>query len=121
MQLGLRTLGMLIGLVGTCLAFAINLLYSSAHVLGRVMGITANTGHFFWGLLVVVIALVGSLLGLISAPAGSILLVIAGIGLFFIAGWWALFASPFLFLAAVVMFAGRRETSHATTTTTSAR
>src|SRR5215469_96917 len=40
MQLGLRTLGMLIGLVGTCLAFAINLLYSSAHVLGRVFGIT---------------------------------------------------------------------------------
>ena len=109
MQIGLRTLGMISGLIGTCLAFAINLLYSSAHVLGRVAGITSNTGHFFWGLLVVIVALVGSLVGLISAPVGSILLVIAGIGLFFVAGWWALFASPFLFLGAVVMFAGRRE------------
>jgi hypothetical protein len=112
---------MLIGLVGTCLAFAINLLYSSAHVLGRVFGITANTGHFFWGLAVVIVALAGSLLALISAPVGTILLCIAGIGLFFVAGWWALFASPFLFLAAVVIYAGRREPSHATTTTTAAR
>jgi hypothetical protein len=111
MQLGLRTLGMLIGLVGTCLAFAINLLYSSAHVLGRVFGITSDTGHFFWGLGVVIVALAGSLVALISAPVGSILLCIAGIGLFFVAGWWALFASPFLFLAAVVIYAGRRERS----------
>jgi hypothetical protein len=121
MQLGLRTLGMLIGLVGTCLAFAINLLYSSAHVLGRVFGITSDTGHLFWGLLMVIIALAGSLVGLISAPFGSILLVVAAIGLFFVAGWWALFASPFLILAAVVMFAGRREPSRTTTTTTAAR
>lgn len=111
MQIGLRTLGMICGLVGTGLAFAINLLYSTAHVLGRVAGITSNTGHFFWGLLVVLVALVGSLVGLISAPVGSILLLIAGIGFFFVAGWWALFASPFLILGAVVMFAGRRERS----------
>jgi hypothetical protein len=116
MQLGLRTLGMLVGLVGTCLAFAINLLYSSAHALGRVFGITANTGHLFWGLLMVLIALAGSLVGLISAPVGSILLIIAGIGMFFVAGWWALFASPFLFLAAVVIFAGRREPSRTAAT-----
>jgi hypothetical protein len=114
MQLGLRTLGMLIGLVGTCLAFAINLLYSSAHVLGKVLNVTNNSGHFFLGLLMVIIALAGSLVGLISAPAGSILLVVAAIGLFFAAGWWALFASPFLLLGAVVIYAGRRERSRTT-------
>jgi hypothetical protein len=109
MQLGLRSLGMIVGLVGTCIAFAIDLLYSVVHVLGRVTNITTDTGHFWWGLLVTIVALVGSVLSIFSGVVGSILLLIAGIALFFVVGWWALFASPFLFLAAWLAFAGRRE------------
>jgi len=109
MQLGLRSLGMIVGLVGTCIAFAVSLLYSVAHVLGRVANITSDTGHFWWGLLVAIVALVGSVLSLFSGIAGSVLLLIAGIAMFFVVGWWALFASPFLFLAAWLAFAGRRE------------
>jgi hypothetical protein len=100
---------MIVGIVGTCIAFAVNLLYSVVHVLGRVANISTDTGHFWWGLLVTIVALVGSVLTLFSGIAGSVLLLVAGIALFFVVGWWALFASPFFFLAAWLAFAGRRE------------
>jgi hypothetical protein len=109
MQLGLRSLGMIVGIVGTCIAFAVSLLYSVVHVLGRVANVSTDTGHFWWGLLVTIVALVGSVLSLFSGIVGSILLLVAGIALFFVVGWWALFASPFFFLAAWLAFAGRRE------------
>jgi hypothetical protein len=112
MQFGLRTLGMLVGLVGTCIAFAINLLYTVTHVLERVVGISTSSSHFLWGLLIVLASLVGSVLGLFSGITGAVILIVCAIALFFVAGWWALFASPFLVLAAVLLYAGRGERVH---------
>jgi hypothetical protein len=100
----MRVLALILGLVGTVVAFIINVLYSSLHVLGRVAGITDDSSHFFWGLLVVLIALVGSFLVLFSPLVGAVLLAIAGIAFFFIAGWWALLASPFLLVAAFMAY-----------------
>ncbi len=50
-QFTMRTLALIIGLLGVVLAFLINLLYSSLHVLGRITGITSDQSHFFWGLI----------------------------------------------------------------------
>lgn len=108
MRLTLRVVAMGVGIFGAVVAFVINALYSSAHVLGRVAGITANSSHFFWGLLVAVVGLVGAVLAPISAEMGAILMLVAGIALFFIVGWWALLASPFLFVAAGIAYWGRR-------------
>lgn len=104
MQLTLRTLAMIIGIFGAVIAFIINILYSSFHVLGRVTGITADQSHFFWGLLVILIGFIGSLLVLVSPVVGAVLLAVAGIAFFFIVGWWALLASPFLLVAAVLAY-----------------
>ena len=103
-QFTMRTIAMLIGLFGVIVAFVINFLYSFIHVLGRVSGITSNQSHFFFGLLVILIGFVGSLLALFVPIVGAVLLVVAGIAFFFIAGWWALLASPFLLIAAVLAF-----------------
>ncbi len=46
MQFTMRTLAMLIGLFGVVVAFVINILYSTFHVLGRVAGITLFIGSF---------------------------------------------------------------------------
>ena len=100
----MRILALILGLVGTVIAFIVNVLYSSLHVLGRVTGITNDSSHFFWGLLVVLVGLVGSFLVLFSPLVGAVLLAVAGIAFFFIAGWWALFASPFLLVAAFMAF-----------------
>jgi len=100
----MRIVALLIGLLGVVIAFVINILYSSFHVLGRVAGITNSQSHFFWGLFVILIGLVGSLCALFIPTVGVVLLVVAGIAFFFIAGWWALLASPLLLIAAFLAF-----------------
>ena len=100
----MRILSLIIGLIGVVIAFFVNIFYSSFHVLGRVAGITNDQTHFFWGLFVVLIGLVGSLFVLFIPTVGMVLLLIAGIAFFFIAGWWALLASPFLLVAAFLAY-----------------
>ncbi len=57
----------------------------------------------------VLIALVGSVLAMfIPITGAAVLLLIAGIAFFFIAGWWALLASPFLFVGAVLAYNASR-------------
>jgi len=109
MQFTVRVLAMLLGIFGVIIAFIINLLYSSLHVLGRVAGITNNQTHFFYGLLVILIGFIGSLLALFFPTVGAVLLVVAGIAFFFIAGWWALLASPFLLVAGVLAYRHSRQ------------
>ena len=109
MQFTMRTLAMLTGLFGVVVAFAINILYSFIHVLGRVSGITNDRSHFFFGLLVVLIGFVGSLLVPFNPIVGAVLLVVAAIAFFFIVGWWALLASPFLLIAAALAYKHSRE------------
>jgi hypothetical protein len=99
-----RILALVIGLLGVVAAFIINLLYSSLHVLGRVAGITNNQTHFIWGLVVVFIGLVGSVFALFLPTVEVVLLLVAGVAFFFIAGWWALLASPFLLIAAFLAY-----------------
>jgi len=103
-QFTMRTLAMITGLIGVVVAFVINILYSTLHVLGRVTGITSDQSHFFFGLLVILIGFIGSLMVLFTPIVGAVLLAVSGIAFFFIAGWWALLASPFLLIAAVLAY-----------------
>jgi len=105
----MRILTMIIGLIGVVIAFFVNIFYSFFHVLGRVSGITNDQSHFFWGLFVILIGLVGSIFALFSPIVAMVLLLISGIAFFFIAGWWALLASPFLLVAAFLAYRSSRE------------
>jgi hypothetical protein len=111
LRLTMRTFALIIGLIGVVIAFIINLLYSSLHVLGRIAGITSDQSHFFWGLVVIAVGLVGSLSVLFLPTMGVVLLLVAGIAFFFIAGWWALLASPFLLIAALLAYRHSRRPS----------
>jgi hypothetical protein len=103
-QFSLRILAMIVGLVGVVIAFIVNLLYSSLQIMGRVSGVTSGPMHFFFGMLVILIGLIGSVVAVFDPIVGAVLLAIAGIAFFFIAGWWALFASPFLLVGAVLAY-----------------
>ncbi len=103
-----RTIALIVGLVGTVIAFIINILYSLVHVIGRVSGITNDNSHFWWGILVVIAALIGSFLAPVFAIGAAILLLASGIAFFWIVGWWAIIASVFLFVAAILTFSNRR-------------
>ena len=102
-----RTIAMIVGLIGTLIALIIDILYSLVHVLGKAAGVTNDTSHFFWGLFVVLVALGGSFLAPILPILAAIMLLGAGIGFFFVVGWWAVIASPFLFVAAILTFSNR--------------
>src|SRR5260370_6514324 len=97
MQFTMRTLAMITGLIGVVVAFVINILYSTFHVLGRVTGITSNQSHFFFGLLVILIGFIGSLMGLFTPIVGAVLLVASGRGVFF--HCWLLRAPSFPLLS----------------------
>ncbi len=103
-----RTIALIIGLVGTVLALIINILYSLSHILGRIAGFEPDQSHFFWGLLVVLVALAGSLLAPILPILAALMLVAAGVAFFFIVGWWAIIASVFLFVATLLTFSNRK-------------
>ncbi len=103
-----RALAAIVGLLGTVLALLINILYSLSHVLGRASGITSNPSHFWWGIVVVIVAFIGSCLAPVFAIGAAILLLATGIAFFFVVGWWAVIASIFLFLAALLCFSNRR-------------
>jgi hypothetical protein len=104
----LRTIAMIVGLIGTVIALAINILYSLFHVLGRIAGMASDSTHFFYGLIVVLVALGGSFLTLWSPILAAIMLLASGIALFFVVGWWAFLASPFLLVAALLTFSNRK-------------
>ncbi len=109
MRFGLRTLGMITGLIGATIALAIDILYNLAHVLAVVTRVSHSTSHFWWGLVIVLASYAGSVVGLFNGQVGAVILVVCAIGLIFVVGWWALFASPFLLLAAVLLYLGRSE------------
>jgi hypothetical protein len=104
-----RMMAMAIGLVGSVIAFVVVALYSLAHVLARVYGITADRSHFFIGIGLTIVAIIGSLSLVGSAEIGAVILVLATIGFFFILGWWAIIPAIFLLGAAGAAFMSRRE------------
>ena len=114
MRLTMRTIGMLIGIFASIVALLVDSLYSFFHVLGRVSGITDDASHFWWGLLVTLIGFAGSLLAISSPVLAAILMLAASVALFWIVGWWAIFASVFFFTGAALTFLDR---GNATTTT----
>jgi len=112
--MAMRTLGMFFGIFASVIAVIVDSLYSFFHVLGRVSGITNDPSHFWWGLFVTLIGFVGALLSMGSPIAAAILMLVAGVALFWVVGWWAIFASLFFFIGAALAILDRRR---ATTTT----
>lgn len=107
-RFSLRSIALIVGLVGSFLALIVNLLYGVFHLLGRVAGITSDSAHFFLGVLVVLIGVSGSLMAPVFPMLGGIALAIAGVVFFFAVGWWALLVSPFFFVAALLTLSNRR-------------
>jgi hypothetical protein len=105
-----RALIVTLGIVGAVVAGCVATLYSLLHVLGRISGITDDSSHFFIGMALALAGLVGAFMSVGSPGGGAALLAVAGIGLFFVVGWWALLAAPFLLGAAFLAYRNRDAT-----------
>ncbi len=111
MRTTLRIAALVLGIVGAFDALFINVAVS---LLGRfrdIVGYTTQT-HGFIGVLVVILALVGSVLVVRYPVAGGALLLIAGVAFIFVAHWWALLAAPQLLIAGLLGVAERSEPVH---------
>ena len=107
-RFALRTIALIVGLIGAILALIIDVLYSLLHALAHVTGVSNDRTHFFYGLVVVIVGAIGAFLAPIQPIIAAVLLVIAGIAFFFVVGWWALFTLPFFLIAAALTFSNRQ-------------
>lgn len=107
-KLAMRTLGMVLGLLAGALMLIIDILYSLAHTLGELAGYSADTTHFFIGLLFTIIGVVGAFLADPLPNASMVFMLVAAVAFFFIVGLWAIIPAIFFALAIVIIFFDRR-------------
>lgn len=104
-----RILALILGLVGCAIALVVNISYSTFHRAASMLGDPSLTRtHGFIGLGLILVGVIGSIVALFSPIIAAILLLVAGIGLFFVVKGFAVFSILFFVLAAVFAFLGRR-------------
>ena len=107
MKLALRTVALIIGVVGFLVGLVVNFAYSTFHFVGDLMGADVRQSHGVIGFLVLVVGLIGALIAPFSATVSAVVMLVVAIALFFILHWAALLVSPFFIAAAILVFLDR--------------
>jgi hypothetical protein len=96
-----RITAMIFGLIGSVIALMIVLAWEAFHLTSVLVGSSTDSStRTGWGLLLVGIAALASILALFLDRISSILFLIAGIGLFFVISGWAIIPLIFFLIAA---------------------
>ena len=106
MQLLMRVFALIIGLLAAALGLVINFLYSATHDVLRLAGTADTTTHGWIGLGLAIVGFVGAITALFWPWVSAVLMLIAGIGLCFVLHWFAIFTTPFFFIAAAMLYIG---------------
>jgi hypothetical protein len=115
MNIPVRTLALISGIIGGVIGFIINILNSSLRFVGQIANITDSGGHLFIGTLVAIVACIAAILVMFAPEVGAILLILCAIGFFFAIGWWALIPAIFLLVGAWLAMRTRAHREPATT------
>ena len=108
LRLALRTIGMILGLLASALVLIIDILYSLTNTLINASGHpTGVDSHFFIGLLVTLIGVVGSFLADPLPDVSVVLMLIAAVAFFFLVGLWAIIPAIVFLIALVIVFLDR--------------
>ena len=103
-----RAGAMILGIVGVVVALVVNFAYSGVHDALRLGGDKhISHSHGFIGFLLIVVGFVGALLALPAPVVSAVLLLVAGIGLFFVVKAYAILCSVFLLVAALLAYVDR--------------
>jgi len=99
---------MIFGLVGSIIAAIVNILYTIIH---HAIGTLGDSGldrtHGGFGFLLVVIGVIGAFTALVAPQVAAVLLLIAGIGMFFTVKGYAVFSIMFFVVGALLAFFDR--------------
>lgn len=113
MRVALRLAALVLGVIGAFDGVIINILVSTVHRIDQVLGGSADPTHGFIGFALCLAFLVGAVLALRFPLVAGIILILAGIGFFFIVHAWALLASPQVLVAGwLALVDSREEASH---------
>ncbi len=107
MRIALRTVALIIGVVGFVIGLIVNFAYSSFHFIGDMMGADIRQTHGFIGFWVLLLGVIGALLAPFAAVVSAVIMLVAAIALFFVLHWAALLVSPFFIVAAILAFLDR--------------
>jgi len=107
MRFALRTVALIIGIVGVVIGLIVNFANSTFHFIGDMMGADVRQSHGVIGFLVLMLGLIGALLAPFTALVSAVIMLVVAIALFFILHWAALLVSPFFIVAAVLAFLDR--------------
>lgn len=108
-----RIVALILGLVGSIIAFVVDISYSTFHHVAGFLGdSTLNRTHGFLGFGLVLVGVIASFLALFSPIIAAILLFLVGIAFFFVVKGFALFSILFFILAAIFAYLGRHHHHH---------
>ena len=103
-----RVGAMVFGLVGVVIAAITNVFYSTIHhAMGTLGDSSLDRTHGGIGFLLVLIGAVGAFTALVSPSVAAVLLLAAGIGMFFIGRGYAVFSVLFFVIAALLAVLAR--------------
>jgi hypothetical protein len=103
-----RFTALIFGLIGSAIALIILVLWGTIHnVIGAFQDSSAGPNRLGWGLLLIGVAALASILALFLDRISSILFIIVGIGLFFVISGWAIIPLIFFLIAAFFAFLDR--------------
>lgn len=108
MRIFVRVVAFILGLVASALALVADVAYSTVHRISGALGSASiDQTHGLVGLALVVVGVIGSILALFSPTVAAVLLLVAGIGMFFVVKAYAVFSFVLFVLAAILAFAER--------------
>lgn len=105
MRTVLRLAALIVGIIGAFDGLVVNVVVSASRDVSRLLGGSADPSHGVIGALLCLVALIGAIAALRVPVVGGILLLIAGVGFFFIVHWWALLAAPQMLVAGILAVA----------------
>jgi hypothetical protein len=98
---------LILGLIGTVLGLIVNFGYSLFTDTAKAFGATLPASHGVIGFFAMLVGFVGALSAPFKPAFSALLLLVAGAGLFYPIHLYALIASPFLLLGALLAFIDR--------------
>ncbi len=104
MQLVLRFLATIIGVVGALVALIVDIVASGVHALNG-----GPQSHGFVGFLLFLVGLIGAFIAIPFPVVAGLFMLVAGLGYIYVAGWGALIASPLLLIAAFLAYRDRNK------------
>ena len=115
-----RLAAAVLALIGVVIGLVVNFTYSLTNDAATAFGAKLPASHGFIGFGLLIFSFIGAVIALFRPRTAATLMLIGGAGFFYPVGWFALIASPFMLLGALLAFIDKGPSAKTTTPTKSA-